>query len=148
MAKILILKEGMLLSERPDPIEELNDGKGGFNYNYGIEEVFVEKGSDGNGNEIVTEATDTTEHAYRFSRLVCEAPKSKENIFETLLDEKYPEAVREKLREDYDSERLQADTMSSSAGKSYLQSSDKVAAYKAYLEERESMRIAINSVCD
>ena len=89
------------------------NGKGGFIYNYGIEDVTEEvtvdpaseyEGRAGGSSD--SEAENQEPHTatvtkYRRNALVMVAPKTQNNILETLLSETYPGHVEQKLFNDY-----------------------------------------------
>ena len=89
------LHEGLVADTMPEKFVDLHDGKGGFVYNYGIETESVTTAEDGDETEPQTVTR------YRHNSLVCEAPKTQNNILSTLLAAKYADGREQKLLNDY-----------------------------------------------
>ena len=97
--QIIKLHEGLVSDTMPEKIIDLNDGKGGFVYNFDIEpfqdEVTVEPA------EEEEEPHAATVTKYRHSSLVMTAPKTQNHILETLLTKLVPANREQKLLNDY-----------------------------------------------
>lgn len=131
---IIKLHEGLVSDTMPETFVELNDGKGGFVYNYGVEpfteEVTVEPA------EEEEEPHTATVTKYRHNSLVMEAPKTQNNIIETLLTEKYPSDVEQKLVNDYNA--AVAKVLPTSAKEGYL----------AFLADRKAIKEQVEADCE
>lgn len=100
----LLLSIGLLSERRPETIFDLRNGQGTFNYNHNIVEVLV---IDVDDNITITEDPDVaTGRMFLYDSLRCEFPKSKSNIFSTLLAAKYPPQVESQLWNEYKSAEL------------------------------------------
>ena len=145
--QIIKLHEGLVSDTMPEKILDLNDGKGGFIYNYGIEEVTeevtVEPASEDEGRaggSSDSEAENPEPHTatvtkYRHNALVMAAPKTQNNILETLLAEKYPGHVEQKLFNDYNAAKEKV--LPSSAKEGYLQ----------FLADRKAIKEMVEADC-
>jgi len=96
---IIKLHEGLVADTMPEKIIDLNDGKGGFVYNYGIQEVTEEVTVEPAEEE--EEPHTATVTKYRHNSVVMTAPKTQNHIIETLLTAKYPANREQKLLNDY-----------------------------------------------
>lgn len=96
---IIKLHEGLVADTMPEKIIDLNDGKGGFVYNYGIQEVTEEVTVEPAEEE--EEPHTATVTKYRHNSVVMTAPKTQNHITETLLTAKYPTNREQKLLNDY-----------------------------------------------
>ena len=96
---IIKLHEGLVSDTMPEKIIDLNDGKGGFVYNYGIQEVTEEVTVEPAEEE--EEPHTATVTKYRHNSVVMTAPKTQNHIIETLLTVKYPVNREQKLLNDY-----------------------------------------------
>lgn len=96
---IIKLHEGLVSDTMPEKIIDLNDGKGGFVYNYGIQEVTEEVTVEPAEEE--EEQHTATVTKYRHNSVVMTAPKTQNHIIETLLTVKYPVNREQKLLNDY-----------------------------------------------
>lgn len=96
---IIKLHEGLVADTMPEKIIDLNDGKGGFVYNYGIQEVTEEVTVEPAEEE--EEPHTATVTKYRHNSVVMTAPKTQNHIIETLLTAKYPTNREQKLLNDY-----------------------------------------------
>lgn len=132
--KIIKLHEGLVSDTMPETFVDLNDGKGGFVYNFEVEpfteEVTVEPAE---GEEEPQTASVTK---YRHQSLVMSAPKTQNNIIETLLTEKYPSDVEQKLVNDYNS--AVAKVLPTSAKEGYL----------AFLADRKAIKEMVEADCE
>ncbi len=97
--KFINLHEGLMSDTMPEKIVDLNDGQGGFVYNFDIREVSEEVTVDPAEEE--EEAHTATVTKYRHSSLVMTAPKTQNHILETLLSERIPINREQKLLNDY-----------------------------------------------
>lgn len=96
---IIKLHEGLVADTMPEKIIDLNDGKDGFVYNYGIQEVTEEVTVEPAEEE--EEPHTATVTKYRHNSVVMTAPKTQNHIIETLLTAKYPTNREQKLLNDY-----------------------------------------------
>jgi len=127
------LSVGLLSNTKPQAIFDYKNGKGSFLYNFNIEKVWVKK--DENGTSIVSEEKEATGSSYQYDSLRCEYPKTSNNIFSTLLLEKYSENDQSKLINEYQSSLLGI------LDDSYQQ------PYKDFLNDRIKMRTKIEEDC-
>ena len=131
--KIIKLHEGLVSDTMPETFVDLNDGKGGFVYNYGVkpftEEVTVEPAEE--------EEEPHTEKVTKYchNSIVMSAPKTQNNIIETLLTEKYPSDVEQKLVNDYNA--AVAKVLPTSAKEGYL----------AFLADRKAIKEMVEADC-
>ncbi len=130
--KILKLHEGIVTDTMPETINDLNDGKGGFVYNFNIEEVTEEVTTEATEEE---EATTTTVTKYRHSSLVMTAPKTQNHILESLLAEKYPMDREQKLFNDYQAAKEKV--LPTTAKEGYL----------AFLNDRKAIKEMVEADC-
>lgn len=131
---IIKLHEGLVSDTMPEKIIDLNDGKGGFVYNFDIEEfpeeVTVEPA------EEEEEAHAATVTKYRHSSLVMTAPKTQNHILETLLTERVPANREQKLLNDYN------------AAKENILPESAKAAYLEFLAEKKRIKEMVESDCE
>ena len=131
---IIKLHEGLVSDTMPEKIIDLNDGKGGFVYNFDIEEfpeeVTVEPA------EEEEEAHTATVTKYRHSSLVMTAPKTQNHIIETLLTERVPANREQKLLNDYN------------AAKENILPESAKAAYLEFLAEKKRIKEMVESDCE
>lgn len=131
---IIKLHEGLVSDTMPEKIIDLNDGKGGFVYNFEIEEfpeeVTVEPA------EEEEEAYTATVTKYRHSSLVMTAPKTQNHILETLLTERVPANREQKLLNDYN------------AAKENILPESAKAAYLEFLAEKKRIKEMVESDCE
>lgn len=97
--KFINLHEGLMSDTMPEKIVDLNDGQGGFVYNFDIQEVSEEVTVDPAEEE--EEPHTATVTKYRHSSLIMTAPKTQNHILETLLSERIPINREQKLLNDY-----------------------------------------------
>lgn len=132
--KIIKLHEGLVSDTMPETFVDLNDGKGGFVYNFEIEEfpeeVTVEPA------EEEEEAHTATVTKYRHSSLVMAAPKTQNHILETLLTERIQANREQKLINDYNA-----------ANEGILPKSAK-AAYLEFLAEKKRIKEMVEADCE
>lgn len=130
--KIIKLHEGLVSDTMPETFVDLNDGKGGFVYNYGVkpftEEVTVEPAEE---EEPHTEKVTK----YCHNSIVMSAPKTQNNIIETLLTAKYPANREQKLLNDYNASKERV--LPSSAKDGYL----------AFLADKKSIKEMVEADC-
>ena len=130
---IIKLHEGLVSDTKPEKIIDLNDGEGGFVYNFDIEE-FPE--------EVTVEPAEEEEEShtaivtkYRHSSLVMTAPKTQNHILETLLTELVPANREQKLLNDYN------------AAKENILPESAKAAYLEFLAEKKRIKEMVESDC-
>lgn len=128
---INILHEGLVSDTIPETFVDLLDGKGGFVYNFGTEEVTEEVTEESDNGESVTR----TVTKYRHNSLVMSAPKTQNHIIETLISIKYPMDRENKLLNDYNS-----------AKEKILPSSAKE-AYVSFLADKKSIKEMVEADC-
>ena len=132
--QIIKLHEGLVSDTMPEAFVELNDGKGGFVYNFDVEpfneEVTVEPA------EEEEEPHTATVTKYRHKSLVMDAPKTQNHILETLLTEKYPSDVEQKLVNDYN------------AAKEKVLPTDAKNGYLAFLSDRQNIKTMVDADCE
>lgn len=131
---IIKLHEGLVADTMPEKIIDLYDGKGGFVYNFDIQE-FTE--------EVTVEPAEEEEEPhtavvtkYRHSSLVMTAPKTQNHILETLLTELVPANREQKLLNDYN------------AAKEYILPESAKAAYLEFLAEKKRIKEMVESDCE
>lgn len=131
-----MIQTGLLSAERPDKILPLGNGQMTVLYNYDIEEVQTvtdERGS----IEVVpggSEGQETTT-MYRYSCVRVEYPITADNIFATLLSEKYPAKVERKLANEYESAQLG------------ILPVEHKKPYEDFLRERVAIRAMVDADC-
>ena len=131
---IIKLHEGLVSDTMPEKIIDLNDGKGGFVYNFDIEEfpeeVTVEPA------EEEEESHTATVTKYRHSSLVMTAPKTQNHMLETLLTERVPANREQKLLNDYN------------AAKENILPEAAKAAYLEFLAEKKRIKEMVEADCE
>lgn len=130
---IINLHEGLVSDTMPETIADLNDGKGGFIYNYGTESFTEEVTVDPAEEEEEPHAATVTK--YRHNSLVMTAPKTQNHIIETLLTHKYPTDVEQKLVNDYNA--ANEELLPASAKEGYL----------AFLADRMAIKAMVERDC-
>ena len=132
--QIIKLHEGLVSDTMPEKIVDLHDGKGGFVYNFDIEpfseEVTVEPAEEEEEPHTVTVTK------YRHSSLVMEAPKTQNNIIETLLTECVPANREQKLLNDYNAAKEKI--LPTSAKDGYLE----------FLAEKKRIKEMVEADCN
>ncbi len=140
MAKTSVLITGLLKNDKPVVIDDLKNGQGTVLYNHNIKEVLVIE-SDGESNNVTI--TDDEEKAtgkmWQYDSLRVEYPKTRKNIYATLLEAKYPADIQQKLLNDFQS-----------ADMGILEDEEAEAAvdaYKAFLTGRKEIKEIVKQDC-
>ena len=131
---IIKLHEGLVADTMPEKIIDLNDGKGGFVYNYGIQEVTEEVTVEPAEEE--EEPHTATVTKYRHNSVVMTAPKTQNHIIETLLTAKYPANREQKLLNDYNAAKEKI--LPTSAKDGYLD----------FLAEKKAIKEMVEADCE
>ena len=131
--KIIKLHEGLVSDTMPETFVDLNDGKGGFIYNFDIEETTEEVTVEPASEE--EEPHTTTVTKYRHKSLVMNAPKTQNHIIETILSERYPDHQEQKLFNDYNAAKEKV--LPASAKEGYL----------AFLADRKAIKEMVEADC-
>ena len=86
MEKLSVLSIGLLakIDQKPLVIDDLHNGQGTFNYNHNIIEVMVIEDSEG-GITVTTDPKKATGTMWQYDSLRVEYPKTRKNIYATLL---------------------------------------------------------------
>ena len=105
MEKVSVLTTGLLSKEKPIVIDDLKNGQGTFLYNHNIHEVLVIEDENG-GITITEDAKKATGTMWMYDSLRVEYPKTRKNIYATLLEARYPQDVQQKLVNDYQAAQL------------------------------------------
>jgi hypothetical protein len=95
---------GLLADSKPAVFFDLNNGYGTILYNHNIKEVKVIKNDD--GITITTDKKQATGTMYKYDSLRVNYPKTRVNIYATLLSAKFPQSIESKLQNDYQSAEL------------------------------------------
>jgi hypothetical protein len=128
------LKTGLLANSKPDVFFDLKNGQGTFLYNHNIKEVNVTKDKD--NIIVVASETGDTVTKYQYDSIRVEYPKTRANIFATLLVAKYPPSIESKLMNEYRSAEL-----------GLLDDSYKT-PYEEFLQDRLNLRASITVDCE
>lgn len=128
------LNIGLLSKERPDVIDDLNNGYGAFLYNHNMETVFIKEDEHG-GVEVVDSKTKATGTMVQYNSIRVEYPKTANNIFNTLLLAKYPADVESQLLSEYQSAEIG------------LLPKDAKLPYKEFLKDRLAIRAMVEEDC-
>lgn len=131
---IIKLHEGLVSDTMPEKIIDLNDGKGGFVYNFDIEEFPEEVNVEPAEEE--EESHTATVTKYRHSSLVMTAPKTQNHILETLLTVRVPANREQKLLNDYN------------AAKENILPESAKAAYLEFLAEKKRIKEMVEADCE
>ncbi|MDR2286831.1 MAG: hypothetical protein LBE04_05080 [Prevotellaceae bacterium] len=129
-----VLKIGLLADSKPDVFFDLKNGQGTFLYNHNIKEVNVTKDKD--NIIVVTGKTKETSIMFQYDSIRIEYPKTRANIFATLLGAKYPPSIESKLMNEYRSAEL-----------GLLDDSYKT-PYEEFLQDRLNLRASIKDDCE
>ena len=125
MAKLSVLIIGLLAEkdQKPLVIDDLKNGQGTFHYNHNLKEVLVIE--DENGGVTITEDE--------------EFPRTRKNIYATLLDARYPQDIQQKLMNDYQAAQMEIleDEEAEAA----------IAAYRAFLNDRKAIKAMVTADC-
>lgn len=84
MEKVSVLTTGLLSKEKPIVIDDLKNGQGTFLYNHNIHEVLVIEDADG-GITITEDKKKATGKMWQYDSLRVEYPKTRKNMYATLL---------------------------------------------------------------
>jgi hypothetical protein len=124
---------GLLADSKPAVFFDYNNGQGSFLYNHNIKEVDVVKND--NGVAITTDKKKATGIMWQYDSLRVEYPKTRVNIYATLLSAKYPQSIESKLQNDYQSAAL-----------GLVDDSYKT-TYEDFLRDRMSIRASVKDDC-
>ena len=130
---IIKLHEGIINDIKPETFVDLNDGKGGFVYNFEVEEIEEKVPAEQTEEDEEPQTTNATK--YRYSSLVMEAPKTQNNILETLLSERIPINREQKLLNDYN------------AAKEKILPASAKEAYIEFLAEKKRIKEMVEDDC-
>lgn len=135
MERTDVLSTGLLAKEKPEVIDNLNNGQGTFLYNNNIKQVRVAESKDG-GIMLADSEQSATGTMWQYDSCRVEYPKTAENIFSTLLTAKYPEKTEIKLLNDYQSAVIG------------LLSEDAKIPYENFLKDRIAIRKMVEADCE
>lgn len=96
-----VLTIGLLAKNKPEVIEDLNNGQGTFHYNHNIKEVSVINNDMGGFEVVANNDPKANGTMYQYDSVRVEYPKTADNIFGTLLTAKYPAKTESKLVNEY-----------------------------------------------
>ena len=140
MAKLNVLFIGLLakIDQKPLVIDDLHNGQGTFHYNHNITEVMVIEDEDGNIT-VTTDEKKATGTMWQYDSLRVEYPKTRKNIYATLLEARYPHDVQQKLLNDYQAAQMEIlDEDEAEAA---------IAAYTAFLTDRKNIKAMVKADC-
>ena len=138
MEKVSVLTTGLLSKEKPIVIDDLKNGQGTFLYNNNIHEVLVIEDENG-GITITEDAKKATGTMWMYDSLRVEYPKTRKNIYATLLEARYPQDVQQKLVNDYQAAQLGI--------LEDEEAEEAEAAYTAFLRERKAIKASVTADC-
>lgn len=138
MEKVSVLTTGLLSKEKPVVIDDLKNGQGTFLYNHNIHEVLVIEDENG-GITITEDAKKATGTMWMYDSLRVEYPKTRKNIYATLLEARYPQDVQQKLVNDYQAAQLGI--------LEDEEAEEAEAAYTAFLRERKAIKASVTADC-
>ena len=125
MNGIIKYHEGLTADQRPAVIEDLKDGKGGFNYNFNIVE-----------SEVNPAPEEEEAHVrFTYDSITMDAPRTQNHIIECLLAERYPASVEQKLINDYNAAKEKVLPTSAKDG------------YLAFLADRKVIKEMVEADC-
>ena len=140
MAKLNVLFIGLLakIDQKPLVIDDLHNGQGTFHYNHNITEVMVIEDEDGNIT-VTTDEKKATGTMWQYDSLRVEYPKTRKNIYATLLEARYPQDIQQKLVNDYQAAQMGIleDEEADAA----------VEAYTAFLTNRKAIKSMVKADC-
>lgn len=140
MEKLSVLSIGLLakIDQKPLVIDDLHNGQGTFNYNHNIVEVMVIEDSEG-GITVTTDPKKATGTMWQYDSLRVEYPKTRKNIYATLLEARYPQDIQQKLVNDYQAAQMGIleDEEADAA----------VEAYTAFLTNRKAIKSMVKADC-
>ena len=140
MEKLSVLSIGLLakIDQKPLVIDDLHNGQGTFNYNHNIVEVMVIEDSEG-GITVTTDPKKATGTMWQYDSLRVEYPKTRKNIYATLLEARYPQDVQQKLVNDYQAAQMEI--------LEEEEAEEAEAAYRAFLQDRKSIKAMVKEDC-
>lgn len=138
MEKVSVLTTGLISKEKPIVIDDLKNGQGTFLYNHNIREVLVIEDENG-GITITEDAKKATGTMWMYDSLRVEYPKTRKNIYATLLEARYPQDVQQKLVNDYQAAQLGI--------LEDEEAEEAEAAYTAFLRERKAIKASVTADC-
>ena len=138
MEKVSVLTTGLLAKEKPVVIDDLKNGQGTFLYNHNIKEVLVIEDETG-GITITEDKKKATGKMWQYDSLRVEYPRTRKNIYATLLEARYPQDVQQKLVNDYQAAQMEIleDEEAEAA----------IAAYRAFLTDRKVIKAMVTEDC-
>lgn len=138
MEKVSVLTTGLLAKEKPVVIDDLKNGQGTFLYNHNIKEVLVIEDENG-GITITEDKKKATGKMWQYDSLRVEYPRTRKNIYATLLEARYPQDVQQKLVNDYQAAQMEIleDEEAEAA----------IAAYRAFLTDRKAIKAMVTEDC-
>lgn len=138
MEKVSVLTTGLLSKEKPIVIDDLKNGQGTFLYNHNIHEVLVIEDENG-GITITDDEKKATGKMWQYDSLRVEYPKTRKNIYATLLEARYPQDVQQKYLNDYQAAQMEIleDDEADAA----------IAAYRAFLNDRKAIKAMVTEDC-
>jgi hypothetical protein len=138
MEKVSVLTTGLLSKEKPIVIDDLKNGQGTFLYNHNIHEVLVIEDADG-GITITEDKKKATGKMWQYDSLRVEYPKTRKNMYATLLEARYPQDVQQKLVNYYQAAEM---------GILEDEEADEAeAAYRAFLTDRKAIKAMVKEDC-
>ena len=138
MEKVSVLTTGLLSKEKPVVIDDLKNGQGTFLYNHNIHEVLVIEDENG-GVTVTTDPKKATGTMWQYDSLRVEYPKTRKNIYATLLEARYPQDVQQKLVNDYQAAQMEI--------LEEEEAEEAEAAYRAFLQDRKSIKAMVKEDC-
>lgn len=138
MEKVSVLTTGLLSKEKPAVIDDLKNGQGTFLYNHNIHEVLVIEDENG-GVTITDDPKKATGTMWQYDSLRVEYPKTRKNIYATLLEARYPQDVQQKLVNDYQAAQMEI--------LEEAEAEEAEAAYRAFLQDRKSIKAMVKEDC-
>lgn len=138
MEKVSVLTTGLLSKEKPIVIDDLKNGQGTFLYNHNIHEVLVIEDENG-GVTVTTDPKKATGTMWQYDSLRVEYPKTRKNMYATLLEARYPQDVQQKLVNDYQAAELGI--------LEDEEAEEAEAAYRAFLTDRKAIKAMVKEDC-
>jgi hypothetical protein len=131
-----VLTIGLLAKNKPEVIEDLNNGQGTFHYNHNIKEVSVVNDEMGGFEVVADNDPKSNGTMYQYDSVRVEYPKTADNIFSTLLTAKYPAKTESKLVNEYQSAALG------------IMAPDAKKPYEDFLRDRLAIREMVDADCE
>lgn len=138
MEKVSVLTTGLLAKEKPVVIDDLKNGQGTILYNHKIHEVLVIEDENG-GITITEDKKKATGKMWQYDSLRVEYPRTRKNIYATLLEARYPQDVQQKLINDYQAAQMEILDEDEAA--------EAEAAYTAFLQDRKAIKAMVKADC-